>query len=384
VILSTGLADESEMHESGSNNSKTAYLLAEECMAAQKYNEAISAYHKSFEYIETEAHGQLNNVTPDMIYNGITKCYTLMGDFCSAFTWMQKISTDTPINEGDIFAIFANHVKENSPQDLSKIYIFASENYSPGSVEYDNALTILESNNTRPEIKAIVAKTLENHTDLGDGYIHLQRLRRFYFSGKRGDVAKARESLAFFANSSLIHKDYGDIILAVIKLKADIVTFAEKFNISNMSDFTALLVFSNEDISDILLEYLGQNPLAESCNKPKTLRMISDILTYLMSTAPDITNTHAVEKYVKLFEFCYRIKDRYLRLIYKEEFYRASEVVNLYKQDAFVFYVAQAYMLKDVGDIGGYVRNLRLALQALPAEKDTINILFEHLKQNYL
>jgi hypothetical protein len=117
-----------------------------------------------------------------------------------------------------------------------------------------------------------------------------------------------------------------------------------------------------------LLKYLNRHSIPE--NKIKVLRLLSDILFSLSNKNPDV---------LEFFEAYVRMRDKYLRLVYKEDVYCEAAIKSLKGCDSFVFFAARAYALKDMYDIVGFVKNLRFALQCFPSAKDTISLICERI-----
>ena len=373
------------------------YMKYMECLALtelERYEEAGNAGVASWKYWEQKDKGELDtyilscttliDTKKDDVLTAICTSYTLAGLFDLASEWTEKYEEGDERKNADIYNIFAGYAYVKDISKISVLYDYVAAKYGIDSKEYSNVIGIIENNMENPEQKSAVAESLvKGREDLGDGYIRLQHLRLLDL---KGDPTAQNELDYFIRTDAVFSQHFGDILIAAIKYKADFISLVDKLRITNATEFMVSTLRLTIGFSDDLLEYMEETNFVKECNSIKALRLVSGLLSILTDIEPAMekaTNKKEAgeEKQLILFESYVRLRNKYLKMTYKEEIYCEEMVSRLPEQDGFAFYVARAFECKDASDKAGYIQNLRLALKILPNMKDIINSLVDKLKE---
>ena len=359
----------------------------------KRYKESADAAVKTFTLMERVEQGELSteiltiasvpNVGRDDILRTVIGNYMISGAFELAHEWLLKLVDVDSVKFVDMYSIFVNHAIKETPQDVSKLYDYVVAKYGIGTKEYDNAISAIERNISNPKEKiAVVQSLLTNRVDCGDGYIRLQNLRKLDFEN---DPA-VQDELSLLVNSNeSFPQHFGDVLVIAMKYNADFVSIVDKIQITNNNEFMMGISRSNNDLENVLLEYIKSNNFIEACTSIKAIRLMSGMLAVFTEFMPvmDMMQSEEVrnEKYLTIFEAYIRLRHKYLTLTYRDEVYCAEQIKSLTEQDGFVFYVGRAYECKDAGDIASAAKNLRLSLTILPDKKDIVSLIGDKLKE---
>ena len=370
----------------------------------ERFEEAAHAAVESLEYAEKKERNELDDfilsvvVTRDIpkaqLYGSIVGYFTVAGKFDDAVKWQEK-SKNEVVEASDVYNIFVDHHIKKTPEKIVDMYDFVVSKFGINSLEYDNALTAIERNLTDATKKYQVAQALVvGREDFGDGYIRLQHMR---IKDQEGD-SSARIELDYFLNSNkTFSQHFGDILVSAVRNDVDISPVIDKFRIVSTMDFICNTFQSISGFGDVLMEYINKSNFINNCNNIKALRVVAGILslladlesdskfkndiTYMNESALEMSIINsALEKMTEarirtqatLFESYTRVKHKYLKLVYRDDVYCEEKINSIPEQDAFTFYSGRAFECKDAGDTTGFVQNLRLALNVLPAMIDII------------
>ncbi|MCL2576752.1 MAG: glycosyltransferase family 2 protein [Defluviitaleaceae bacterium] len=359
-------------------------------ISAGRKKEAAESAFKTLEYFDLNKQGKLDSevglytVFPSELTDNRAECVKMLAvtnalchEFEAAFKWVAEYENETGerIDTLIIDAYVGHCIENKDAAGLPLLYGFALK-YGAGSEMYDNIISILEKH-ISAEAKPHVAEAMVNEPSLTkeeDDYMRLQRLRA------TGNTTEYKSHLDYFLKTNKpFNNFYSDVIFFAMKWNKDFSGFIENVFISDSAKFIESIFLTNHGFADILLRFFETENRFNKNQAIKSARIISSLCMHTFMKISGNNNADNVRK-VALHELAMRSGHRYLSMVYKPDVYCESEIVSVSETEAYIFFAGEAFICKDSGDILGYVRGLRKALQFNPGMNRIIQLCMESLQ----
>ena len=288
--------------------------------------------------------------------------YSLNGKFDEALAWAEEYRKQHNEKLG-VFDIYAEEaVCRKRFGDIPRLLAYGIES-GLESDNYHNVINAIEKECKDPQNKKDVAAAIANDTSLAkydNDYVHLQRLRAY------GDTPGYKEPLDYFLRSGKsFGQGHSEVIFYAMTYAEDFLPFLENSVITDTPKYIYSLINSLGFMETFVVAMQMDTRIKNS----RSIK-VNRIMAAIASTAYE--RKKATEQKEEYFELAMRLGHKLQGLMYKPEIYNAQNILSLSEQEAFTYFAGTAYACKDSGDLLGFVRGLRTAVNVYPHMKDIV------------